>query len=227
MTGAKLFRALCALTARDLRIAYRRRGEAANPVIFFLIVTVLFTISIGPTPAQLQSAAPGLIWVTALLSTLLGLETLFRSDYEDGSLEQMVISPYPLSLLAFAKVAAHWLITGLPLVILSPVIGMMLHLDYATIKTLIISLLLGTPILSLIGAIGAALTVGLKRGGLLIALLILPLYIPVLIFGANAVQAVIYGLSPLAQLYALGSILALFLVATPIAISGALRASLN
>ena len=227
MTGKKLFQALLALTARDLRLAYRRRGEAANPVIFFVIVTVLFTIGIGPTPAQLQGATPGLIWVTALLSTLLGLETLFRSDYEDGSLEQMVISPYPLSLLAFAKAAAHWLITGLPLVILSPVIGIMLHMDYATIKTLILSLLLGTPILTLIGAIGAALTVSLKRGGLLIALLILPLYVPVLIFGANAVQSAIYDLSPLAQLYALGSILALFLVATPIAIAEALRASLN
>ena len=228
MTSKQLGKALYALTTRDLKLAYRRRGEAANPIIFFMIVTSLFAIGIGPAPSQLQSVGPGLIWVTALLSALLGLETLFRSDYEDGSLEQIVLNPHPLSTLCFAKVASHWLVTGLPLLILSPFIGTMFQMTISTTKTLALSLLLGTPVLSLIGAIGAALTVGLKRGGLLLALLVLPFYIPVLIFGANAVQSTTYGgPAAIGQFYMLGALLALFAVTAPIAIAGALRASLN
>ena len=219
--------ALLALTQRDLTLAYRRRGELANPILFFVIVTSLFPMSDGPAPEQLRNIGPGVIWVASLLATLLALEALFRSDYEDGSLEQITLSPHPVSVLAFAKVAVHWLITGLPLLIVSPLLALLMQMDSSTMKTLFFSLLLGTPTLSLIGAVAAALTVGLKRGGLLLTLLVLPLYVPVLIFGTSAVHSAAHGLAVAGQFYALGALLALSIVLAPIAIAAALRASLN
>lgn len=219
--------ALLALTQRDLTLAYRRRGELANPILFFVIVTSLFPMGVGPAPEQLRNIGPGVIWVASLLATLLALEALFRSDYEDGSLEQITLSAHPVSVLAFAKVAVHWLITGLPLLIVSPLLALLMQMDSSTMKTLFFSLLLGTPTLSLIGAVAAALTVGLKRGGLLLTLLVLPLYVPVLIFGTSAVHSAAHGLAVAGQFYALGALLALSIVLAPIAIAAALRASLN
>jgi heme exporter protein B len=227
MRNTGLGTALLSLIQRDLKLAYRHRGALAYPLLFFVIVTSLFPLAVGSTPEALQNIGPGVIWVSSLLATLLGLETLFRSDYEDGSLEQIILSPYSISVLVFAKVAAHWLLTGLPLLIISPLLAFMMHMDASTLKTLCLSLLLGTPTLSLIGAVGVALTVSLQRGGLLLALLVLPLYIPVLIFGANAVHSSAYGLAVLGQLYMLGAMLALSIVLVPIAIAAALRASLN
>jgi heme exporter protein B len=184
-------------------------------------------MGVGPAPEQLRNIGPGVIWVASLLATLLALEALFRSDYEDGSLEQITLSPHPVSVLAFAKVAVHWLITGLPLLIVSPLLALLMQMDSSTMKTLFFSLLLGTPTLSLIGAVAAALTVGLKRGGLLLTLLVLPLYVPVLIFGTSAVHSAAHGLAVAGQFYALGALLALSIVLAPIAIAAALRASLN
>ncbi len=227
MSNTGLGTALLALIQRDLKLAYRHRGALAYPVLFFVIVTSLFPLAVGSSPEVLRNIGPGVIWVASLLATLLGLETLFRSDYEDGSLEQIALSPHSISVLVFAKVATHWLLTGLPLLIISPLLAFMMHMDASTLKTLCLSLLLGTPTLSLIGAVGVALTVSLQRGGLLLTLLVLPLYVPVLIFGANAVHAAANGLAVLGQLYMLGAMLALSIVLVPIAIAAALRASLN
>ena len=168
MSNTGLGTALLALMQRDLKLAYRHRGALAYPLLFFVIVTSLFPLAVGSTPEVLRNIGPGVIWVAALLATLLGLETLFRSDYEDGSLEQIILSPHSISVLVFAKVAAHWLLTGLPLLIISPLLAFMMHMDASTLKTLCLSLLLGTPTLSLIGAVGVALTVSLQRGGLLL-----------------------------------------------------------
>ena len=227
MSRIGLGTALLALAQRDLTLAYRRRGELANPILFFVFVTSLFPMGVGPAPEQLRNIGPGVIWVASLLATLLALEALFRSDYEDGSLEQITLSPHPVSVLAFAKVAVHWLITGLPLLIVSPLLALLMQMDSSTMKTLFFSLLLGTPTLSLIGAVAAALTVGLKRGGLLLTLLVLPLYVPTLIFGTSAVHSAAHGLAVAGQFYALGALLALSIVLAPIAIAAALRASLN
>ncbi len=218
---------LFSLTLRDLKLAYRRRSEAFTPILFFLIVISLFSIGIGPNSEEISQWGPGMIWVTSILSTLLGLGLLFQSDYEDGSLEQLVISPHFLPMLALSKVIAHWIITGVPLVLISPLVGLTLQIDAIAVKTLVYSLLLGTPTLSLIGAVGAALTVGLKRGGLLLSILILPLYVPILIFGANAVQSAIHGMPVTGHLYILGAFLSLSLGLAPFAIGGALRASIN
>ena len=215
------------LTLRDLKLAYRRRSEAFTPILFFLIVISLFSIGIGPNSEEIHQWGPGIIWVTSILSTLLGLGLLFQSDYEDGSLEQLLISPHFIPILILSKVIAHWIITGAPLVLISPLVGLILQIDTVATKTLVYSLLLGTPTLSLVGALGAALTVGLKRGGLLLSILILPLYVPILIFGANAVQFAIHGIPVTGHLYILGAFLSLSLFLAPIAISGALRASMN
>ena len=171
---------LHSLLARETRLLFRRPAELANPLVFAIVIA-LFPLAVGPETQLLQTISPGLVWVAALLAVLLSLDGLFRSDFEDGSLEQWVVSPHPLALLVLAKVLAHWAFSGLALVLLAPLLGLMLGLPIGTIPVLLVSLLLGTPILSLLGAVGAALTVGLKRGGLLLALLILPLYIPVLI----------------------------------------------
>jgi len=178
------------LLRREWQLTWRRPGEVLNPLVFFAMVITLFPLAVGPEPALLQRMASGVIWVAALLATLLSLDGLFRSDFEDGSLEQWVLSPHPLTLLVLVKVLHHWLMCGVMLVLLTPVLGMMLALPWSVIPVLCVTLLLGTAVLSLLGAIGAALTVGLKGGGsMLLALLILPLYIPVLIHG-NAIELI-------------------------------------
>lgn len=212
---------------RDLVLAFRRKSELVNPLIFFLIVVTLFPIGVSPEPQFLAQLAPGLLWVAALLSTLLSMESLFKADFEDGSLEQLLLSPQPLFMVVLAKVFAHWLMSGLALTLVAPVLAIMLFLPFEGMPGLMLSLLLGTPTLSLIGAIGAALTVGLRRGGVLISLLVLPLYIPVLIFGSSAVQAAITGL-PLGGYFALlGALLALALALAPLATGAALRISVS
>jgi heme exporter protein B len=173
-----------AIVRRDLLLALRRKGDIANPLIFALIVISLFPLGLGPEAGALQILAPGLVWVVALLACLLSLDSMFKSDFEDGSLEQLVLSPQPIYVMAMAKVVAHWLVAGLPVALLSPLLGLMLALPNEGYLALVLSLLVGTMGLSLIGAIGAALTVGLRGGGgLLVALLVLPLYVPILIFG--------------------------------------------
>lgn len=212
---------------RDLTLAFRRKSELVNPLIFFLIVASLFPIGVSPEPNFLSQLAPGLVWVAALLATLLSMETLFKSDYEDGSLEQLLLSPQPVFLVVLSKVLAHWLLSGLALTTVAPLLGVMLFLPSEGMPGLMLSLLLGTPTLSLIGAIGAALTVGLRRGGVLISLLVLPLYIPVLIFGSSAVQAAVTGLPLDGYLALLGAMLALALALAPIAAGAALRISVS
>ena len=212
---------------RDLVLAFRRKSELVNPLSFFLIVVTLFPIGVSPEPQFLAQLAPGLLWVAALLSTLLSMESLFKADFEDGSLEQLLLSPQPLFMVVLAKVFAHWLMSGLALTLVAPILAIMLFLPFEGMPGLMLSLLLGTPTLSLIGAIGAALTVGLRRGGVLISLLVLPLYIPVLIFGSSAVQAAITGL-PLGGYFALlGALLALALALAPLATAAALRISVS
>ncbi len=215
------------LFAREARLLCRRPSEMVNPLVFFAIVVALFPLAVGPESRLLEALSPGLVWVAALLAVLLSLDGLFRSDFEDGSLEQWVLSPHPLPLLVLSKVAAHWMFSGLSLVLLSPLLALMLGLPGRCMPVLLLSLLLGTPILSLLGAVGAALTVGLKRGGLLLALLILPLYIPVLILGSGALQASLQGLPTAAWLLWLGSLCALALTFTPFAIAAGLKISVG
>jgi len=215
------------LLAREARLLFRRPAELANPLVFFAIVIALFPLAVGPETQLLQTISPGLVWVAALLAVLLSLDGLFRSDFEDGSLEQWVVSPHPLALLVLAKVLAHWAFSGLALVLLAPMLGLMLGLPLDTMPVLLISLLLGTPILSLLGAVGSALTVGLKRGGLLLALLILPLYIPVLILGSGALQATLQGLPAVGHLLWLASLTALAVTLTPFAIAAGLKISVG
>ena len=217
--------AVIGMARRDLKMAIRRRSELLNPLLFFILVVSLFPLGVGPGPQLLQEIAPGVVWVAALLATLLSMERLFRSDFEDGALEQLLLSPHALSLLVLAKVFAHWLVTGLPLILVSPLLGLLLHLPVEGIAALPVTLLLGTPALSLIGAIGVALTVGLRRGGVLLTLLILPLYVPVLIFGTAAVAAAAAGLPIAGQLALLGALLALALTLAPFATAAGLRIS--
>ncbi|TLX59351.1 heme exporter protein CcmB [Stutzerimonas nosocomialis] len=215
------------LLKREARLLIRRPAELANPLVFFAIVIALFPLAVGPESQLLQSISPGLLWVAALLAVLLSLDGLFRSDFEDGSLEQWVVSPHPLALLVLAKVLAHWVFSGLALVLLAPLLGLMLGLPVQALPVLLLSLLLGTPTLSLLGAVGAALTVGLKRGGLLLALLILPLYIPVLILGSGALQAALQGLPTAGHLLWLASLTALAVTLTPFAIAAGLKISVG
>ncbi|MCQ4320935.1 heme exporter protein CcmB [Stutzerimonas stutzeri] len=215
------------LLARESRLLFRRPAELANPLVFFAIVIALFPLAVGPESQLLQTISPGLVWVAALLAVLLSLDGLFRSDFEDGSLEQWVVSPHPLALLVLAKVLAHWMFSGLALVLLAPLLGLMLGMPVSALPVLLMSLLLGTPVLSLLGAVGAALTVGLKRGGLLLALLILPLYIPVLILGSGALQAALQGLPALGYLLWLSSLTALAVTLAPFAIAAGLRISVG
>ena len=210
---------------RDLILAFRHRGEIANPLLFFIIVVSLFPLGVGPTPSTLETIAPGIIWVAALLSAMLSLDGMFRSDFEDGSLEQITMSHHPLSVLVLAKILAHWLITGLPLLFAAPLLGVLLYLPSEAMKTLVITLALGTPILSLVGAIGMGLTVGLKRGGVLLSLLVLPLYIPVLIFGSMAVNEAAAGLAVDGYIYILSALLMFTLSLSPIATAASIRIS--
>ena len=212
---------------RDLLLVFRHRNEIINPLAFFLMVAVLFPLGVSPDPTFLSEVAAGVIWVAALLACLLSVDGIFRGDYEDGSLEQMLVSPEPLLVLVLAKVLSHWLVSGFCLAIISPLVAMMFFLPEQGYPALILSLLLGTPTLSLMGAIGAGLTVGLRRGGVLISLLVLPLYIPVLIFGAGTVQAGAMGLPIQGYLALLGAILVFSIMLAPFAIAAALKISVR
>ncbi|HMN22085.1 MAG TPA: heme exporter protein CcmB [Ottowia sp.] len=218
---------LGALLRRDLRVALRRQADTAAALVFFLIVVSLFPLGIGPEPALLRRLAPGAIWVAALLATLLSLPRLFADDHLDGTLEQVLLAATPLPLLVLAKVVAHWLGTGLPLTLLSPLLALQFDLDGRAIGVLAASLLLGTPLLSLIGAIMSALTLGVRGGGVLLALLVLPLYIPVLVFGAGAVEASSAGLGISAHFSLLGAMLVLALFLAPWAAAWALRIAIE
>ena len=227
MENTSLFDAFTTILKRDLTLAFRNLHELANPLIFFVIVISLFPMGVSPASSILATIAPGVLWVAALLAALLSLDMLFRADYDDGSLEQMVLSSHSLSVLVLAKIIAHWLVTGIPLLILSPLLAVLLFLPDEAMLTLIVTLAIGTPLLSLIGAIGMGLVVGLRRGGMLLALLVLPLYIPVLIFGAGAVDAAAAGLAVTGQLYILGAMLMLAISLAPMATAAALRISLT
>ena len=219
--------ALLAVIRRDLLLALRRRADVVTTLFFFIIVASLFPLGVGAEPNLLRTLAPGILWVSALLASMLSLGRLFAADHADGTLEQMLLSAEPLPVIVIGKVLAHWLVSGLPLVLLSPLLAIQFDLPGDSITVLMASLLLGTPVLSLIGAIGAALTLGLRGGGALISLLVLPLYIPVLIFGAGAVGAEASGVGASAHLLLLGGGLAAALVLTPWATSTALRIALE
>jgi len=225
-----IWRAFGLMVKRDMILAFRRKTELVNPLLFFILVVTLFPLGMSTgarTMETLSSIAPGLIWVTALLASMLSLESVFRSDFEDGTLDIMVMGPRPLSLLALAKVIAHWLMTGVPIILMSPLMGVLLGLPEAAYGTLMLTLLLGTPILSLIGSVGVALTIGLRGGGVILSLLILPLYVPVLIIAANTVGLAANSEPINAQLYLLGGLLMLALSLTPWAIAASLRISVS
>jgi heme exporter protein B len=215
------------LLGRDLLLAARRSADVASVLFFFIIAASLFPLGVGADPALLRAVAPGVLWVAALLSTMLSLGRMFSADHADGTLEQLMLSPQPLVLTVAIKTLAHWLVSGLPLVFLAPVLGVQFDLAMREILVLTVSLLLGTPVLSLIGAIGAALTLGVRGGGVLVSLLVLPLYIPVLIFGAGAVTASASGLGAQAGLSLVGAMLALAAVFAPYAAAAALRIAME
>lgn len=219
--------AFIAIYARDLRLALRRRIEIFLPVAFFVVAISLFPLGVGPEPQMLRQMAAGVIWVSALLASMLSVASLYGSDQADGSLEQMLLSGQPGVVIAGAKAAAHWTVTGAPLVLVSPLIGLLLGMQAASLVTLIAALLLGTPILSLLGGLGAALTLGLRSAGVLLILLILPLTIPALVFGAGAVGAVDAGLSAGGHFSLLGALLILTLLTAPPATAAALRIALE
>jgi heme exporter protein B len=215
------------LVWRELILAWRRRADVLATLFFFIIVVSLFPLGIGPEAQLLRTIAPGVVWVAALLASMLSLGRLFGDDYHDGTLEQLLLTPQPLFLVALGKALAQWLISELPLVVIAPLLGVQFGLKENTLIIVAVSLLLGTPALSLIGSIGAALTLGLRSANVLVALLILPLYVPVLIFGAGAVEASVNGISPQANLSLLGAILVLSLVFGPLATAAALRISVE
>ncbi len=215
------------LFRRQLVLAMRRPIEVANPLLFFAIVVALFPLGLGPAPDRLAQFAPGILWIIALLSNLLSADALFRGDYDDGSLEQLLLAPQPLYLSVLSYTAAHWLVSGVSLALVSPVFALMLNLPGQAVPVLVLSLLLGTGVLSLVGSIGAALTVGLKRGGMLISLLILPFYMPVLIFASSAVQNAAAGLDSAPQLAIIGAMLSLAIALAPFAIAAGLRISVD
>ncbi|MEP5764513.1 MAG: heme exporter protein CcmB [Halieaceae bacterium] len=227
MKTAPLLPFLRASLRRQLLLAYRRPVDTVNPLLFFLLVVTLFPLGIGPDPSQLSEFAPGILWIVALLASLMAAEGMFRSDYEDGSLEQLLLSPQPLYLSALSYVFAHWLLTGLPLTLISPLFAMMLQLPAEALPVLLASMALGTAVLSLLGSIGAALTVSLKRGGMLISLIIMPLYIPVLIFGSSAVRFAVFGNDSQPQLLLIAGMLSLAIALAPFAIAAGLRISVD
>ncbi len=214
-------------TSRDLRLALRSRSELTVQILFYVIVVSLFPLASSPDRVLLATLGPGVLWVAALLASLLSLPRLFAGDYADGTLEQIVLSPYPLQALVAGKILAHWLSTGLPVVVLAPLLALQYGLDSEASTVVTLTLLVGTPILSLLGAIGAALTLGARGGGSLLALLILPLYVPVLIFGAGAVDAARFGLGAGANLSLLGAGLLIAIVGAPFAASAAVRIALD
>ena len=216
-----------ATIARDLRLAMRRRADIVSALFFFIIVVSLFPLGVGPEPALLRQLAPGVLWVAALLATMLSLPRLFADDHRDGTLEQLALAPQPLALIVVGKVLAHWLVSGLPLALLAPVLGLQFDLSNDALWVLTGSLLIGTPALSGIGAIGAALTLGVRGGGVLLSLLVLPLYIPVLIFGAGAVDATVTGLGAQAHLSLLAALTLAGVFFAPWPTAAALRIALE
>jgi len=216
-----------AVVARDLLIAARRRSDVLTTFFFFVIVVSLFPLGVGPAPDTLRDIAPGVVWVAALLAAMLSLARMFGADYADGTLEQLVLTPQPLTLLVLSKVLAHWLTTGLPLVLMAPLMGLQFDLPGDALATMMVSLLIGTPALSLVGAVGAALTLGVRGGGALTAVLVLPLYVPVLVFGAGAVTASATGMGVAGHLSLLGAMSLAALVFAPWATAMALRISLE
>jgi heme exporter protein B len=227
VSGPSLLAAARAQATRDLRLVWRRRGDAAQPLLFALMVVALFPLALGSDPAQLARIAPGVLWVAVLLAGLLTLDSLYRSDVEDGSLEQMLLAPVPLAWLLAVRVAVHWATTALPLVLVTPLLAQLLYLPGELLPVLMVSLALGTPLLSLMGAVVAALTVGIRRSGMLLALLALPLFLPVLVFGAGSVMAAAQGLPWSGALLLLGAGLALALVLAPLAAAAAIRIALT
>lgn len=220
-------RVFTAILRRDLRLAWRRWPELAQPPLFLLLVASLFPLAVSPSREVLNTIAPGVIWVAALLAVLLALDLLFRPDLDDGSVDLMVLSPQPLALVAASRVLVHWLVTGVPLIIVTPLIGVMYALPSDVLNVIVQGLMLGTPLLSLVGGIGAALTVGLRRAAPLLALLVLPLYVPVLIFGTRAAALAAAGLDPSGALYLLAAMLVLGVTLAPLAIGAALRISVE
>jgi heme exporter protein B len=219
------FAGFALLVRRDLQLASRRRTEALLPVAFFIVAASLVPLGVGPEPQVLRQIAPGLIWICALLAAMLSLPALYAGDHADGTLEQMLLAPHSAVMIAAARVVSHWIVAGWPLLIAAPLLAVLFDMRGAAIATLLVSLLLGTPVLSLLGSVGAALTLGLRNGGVLLLLLVLPLCIPVLVFGAGAVAAVDMGLSPRPWLSLLGALLLLACVGAPPAAAAALRIS--
>lgn len=222
-----MLKALMCVIRRDLLLAFRRRSDVLTTLFFFIIVASLFPLGVGPEQQLLRTMAPGILWVAALLASMLALGRLFALDYADGTLEQMVLSAEPLTVIVMGKVIAHWLVSGFPLVLLAPVLAVQFDLSASSVGVLFVSLLLGTPVLSLIGSIGAALTLGVRGGGVLVSLLVLPLYVPVLIFGAGAVGAEASGVGATAHLLLLGGALAGAAALTPWATAAGLRIALE
>ena len=227
MNRATTGSAFMATLKRDLLIAVKRRNDIVNPFVFFVIVVSLFPIGISPESAVLRQIAPGVVWIAALLASMLSMDSLYRADFEDGSLEQLLLNPNSLYLLVFAKNIAHWTVSGLPVIVVSPLLAYMLSLPAAGYPALIVTLLLGTPVISLLGSIAVALTVGLGSRGLILAVIVLPMSVPVLIFGTLAVQNSLVGGSPLGYLALLGAMLAAAISLAPVATAAALRISLN
>lgn len=219
--------AFAAVFTRDLRVALRRWSDLGNASLFFILVVTLFPLALSPKADFLRLIAPGVLWIAALLATLLSLNLLFRSDIEDGSMEQLLTLPFPLAWMMLGKVAAHWLVTGLPLVLIAPVLGVTYHLPPDAIGTLMLSLLIGTPTLSLLGAVGAALTAGLRQAGVLLALMVAPLMLPVLMLGARATDLAVNGENPAGPLYLMGALLTLALTVVPAGMATAIRISID
>jgi heme exporter protein B len=224
---SSMLRLLVLVIRRDLVLAMRRRADVFTTLVFFVMVVSLFPLGVGPEAAMLRKMAPGVLWVAALLASMLSLGRLFSADYLDGTLEQMMLAPQSLSMLVLGKMAAHWMVSGLPLVLVAPVLGLQFDMSARPLGVLVAGLLLGTPILSMLGAIGAALTLGLRGGGVLLSLLVLPLCIPVLIFGTGAVEAISGGLSVASHMSLLGALLVLSLAFTPWVTAQALRISME
>ncbi len=226
-TSISTTKAFYILLKRDLILSFRQPAEVINPVLFFILVIILFPFAVGSDSKLLIEISTGIVWVSALLASMLSLDHIFKGDYDDGTLEEMVLSAHPTSILVLAKVFAHWIMTALPVIIISPILALMLGMPNTGIFILLITLLLGTPVLSLVGAIGVGLTVGLKGGGVILSLLILPLYIPVLIFASGAVSNSIAGIDVAGQIYMLSAFSVLSLFLAPLAIASSLKLSLS
>ncbi len=227
MNRLSLNQAFIYLLRRDLTLAVRKRAEFANPLLFFILVITLFPLAVGAVPELLARIAPGIIWVAALLAAMLSLDSIFRSDFDDGTLEQLLMSAHPMPVLVLAKVCAHWLVTGVPLLLVSPLLAEMLGMPQAAQGILLLTILIGTPVLSLVGSIGVALTVGLPKSGIILSLLVLPLYVPVLIFASGAIEGAAGGLDVSAQIYMMLAFLFLSISLSPLATAAALRMSVS